>query len=504
MISNWNILPNYLSDLSQAKDEYEACGILEHALENIGCIQSSEIYLHDSQGKSHCIVQKGREIKGEYGIILLNHGGHVHGEIRYTALNQDPENIQLITVLCAIASLAFDALYHQHKASRSNRMTGQTSLLLNTVLEMLSVIILQDKPQSIANIAGHFLMGQLMLGTYAIIQFKEDGSQVILSSNGMHDALIQEIVYSGRHDQEVSKMNDFTCVNMMHGGHIHGNIILGTQSAQRTLSEDDVYFVSVLGMIVALALERSRLQSESERYMRLQREMEIAGIVQSRLFPSFERQFPQVKISGLHIPSLEIGGDYMDVIPYPDGSLALIIADVAGKGIGSAMIMSMVKSACALLVKYMKEPKEIIQEINALIHEQTSADIFVTFVFIHISSDRTKLISINAGHESPKIKKSNGEIIALNKGCMVLGVSTNLSDIDSDIVALQKGDMLCMYTDGLFDSTIHDAQLLREVLNEHQAILAQEFMENIKEKMSGLNEKQAQDDKTLLLLSIEE
>jgi sigma-B regulation protein RsbU (phosphoserine phosphatase) len=166
------------------------------------------------------------------------------------------------------------------------------------------------------------------------------------------------------------------------------------------------------------------------------------------------------------------------------------------------MIMAMVKSACILLVKQMKNPEEIIREINAMIYEQTSADIFVTFVCIALSADRKKIIAINAGHEAPLLRTSKGEVIPLRKGCMVLGVMNDLPHIETNISSIHPGDILCMYTDGLFDSSMQEELTLHEILSKNQFISAHEFMVYIEKRIPNQNGKYASDDKTLLLISI--
>jgi len=261
----------------------------------------------------------------------------------------------------------------------------------------------------------------------------------------------------------------------------------------------------MLGMVTAVSLERARLHAEEQKLTQLQKEMEIAGIVQNNLFPSFDTQYSHCELSGIHIPSLEIGGDYMDVIPYSDGSLALIMADVSGKGIGSAMIMSMVKSACTLLVKQEKTPEDIIREINALIYELTASDIFVTCMFIKLNADRTSFISINAGHEAPLLKKSNGSIIGLEKGCMVLGVLKELHHLESEMFTIESGDLLCLYTDGVHDSSLHETDLLKEHLSQisrSDELSAHELMSKFGIVEFDEQSNYVVDDKTLLLLRI--
>ena len=500
-----SILPDFLHELSKAKDEYEACVIFADTICSADPTLAFEVLLRDSDFGLHSIIQKGHSIGGEYDVMYLNHGGILHGEIHYSTLGLNPEQIQLLSIMNAITSLMLSTMKNRNMASNSSRNLGRTSLLMTTIMEMLSDIILQSTPKGIADIGGQFLMGQLMVGTYGVLMNRKDGTKDFISSNGISHEKKLYILSQIDTDLEYSTIDELTCIGMIHGGHSHGALILGPQSHLRSYSDDDIYFVSILGMVIAVSLERARLHEEEQKLTKLQKEMEIAAIVQSNLFPSFDKQYSHCEISGIHIPSLEIGGDYMDVIPYPDGSLALIMADVSGKGIGSAMIMSMVKSACTLLVKQEKLPEDIIREMNDLIYEHTASDIFVTCIFIKMNADRSSFISINAGHETPLLKRSNGSIIGLEKGCMVLGVLKELHNIESEFFSIDCGDMLCLYTDGVQDSSLRENELLKEKLSQiswSDELSAHELLSKVGIVESVEQSNNVVDDKTLLLFRV--
>jgi sigma-B regulation protein RsbU (phosphoserine phosphatase) len=500
-----SILPDFLHELSKANDEYEACVIFADAICSADSTLAFEVLLRDSDFGLHSIIQKGHSIGGEYDVMFLNHGGNLHGEIHYSTLGLNPEQIQLLSIMNAITSLMLSTMKNRNMASNSSRNLGRTSLLMTTIMEMLSDIILQSTPKGIADIGGQFLMGQLMVGTYGVLVNRKDGTKDFISSNGISHEKKLYILSQIDTDLEYSTIDELTCIGMIHGGHSHGALILGPQSNLRSYSDDDIYFVSILGMVIAVSLERARLHAEEQKLTQLQKEMEIAAIVQSNLFPSFDKQYSHCEISGIHIPSLEIGGDYMDVIPYPDGSLALIMADVSGKGIGSAMIMSMVKSACTLLVKQEKLPEDIIREMNDLIYEHTASDIFVTCIFIKMNADRSSFKSINAGHETPLLKRSNGSIIGLEKGCMVLGVLKELHNIESEFFSIDCGDMLCLYTDGVQDSSLRENELLKEKLSQiswSDELSAHELLSKVGIVESVEQSNNVVDDKTLLLFRV--
>ena len=500
-----SILPDFLHELSKANDEYEACVIFADTICSADPTLAFEVLLRDSDFGLHSIIQKGHSFGGEYDVMYLNHGGILHGEIHYSTFGLNPEQIQLLSIMNAITSLMLSTMKNRNMASNSSRNLGRTSLLMTTIMEMLSDIILQSTPKGIADIGGQFLMGQLMVGTYGVLVNRKDGTKDFISSNGISHEKKLYILSQIDTDLEYSTIDELTCIGMIHGGHSHGALILGPQSHLRSYSDDDIYFVSILGMVIAVSLERARLHEEEQKLTKLQKEMEIAAIVQSNLFPSFDKQYPHCELSGIHIPSLEIGGDYMDVIPYPDGSLALIMADVSGKGIGSAMIMSMVKSACTLLVKQEKLPEDIIREMNDLIYEHTASDIFVTCIFIKMNADRSSFISINAGHETPLLKRSNGSIIGLEKGCMVLGVLKELHNIESEFFSIDCGDMLCLYTDGVQDSSLRENELLKEKLSQiswSDELCAHELLSKVGIVESVEQSNNVVDDKTLLLFRV--
>jgi len=500
-----NALPTTLHalllELSHSNDEYEVCIALGNLISEIRSDLSFEIFLRDSHLGMHSIIQKGDGSNEEYAIMFLQHAGTMHGEVHYSSCIES-EQLQLLSLVCTIASMELSGIKQQFSASLGERKIGRSSLLMHTITEMLSEIILQSTPQGIASVAGQFLMGQLMVSSYAIITPDQAGMKHILSSNGMTNDDLQPILSTIDNHQEYQLIQGHACIGMMHGGTSYGSIILGKRHSE-SCTEDDIYFISIMGMVIAVSLERARLYEEEQILAILKKEMEIAGIVQKNLLPTFPIHYPHCECSGIHIPSLEIGGDYMDIIPYSDGSLAVIMADVSGKGIGSAMIMSMVKSACSLLVKQDKGPKEIVHELNDVLYNHTAPDIFVTCNIVKINSEKNTLISINAGHEAPLLRNVQGTIVQLQKGCMVLGVKSQLQEIECEELSIAQGDILCLYTDGVYDSSLEQKVILSTMLgtiDHNTSLSAVEFLDDILKQQAMQSAEYPVDDKTLLLL----
>jgi sigma-B regulation protein RsbU (phosphoserine phosphatase) len=501
-----SLLNGFLTEISLAKNQPEVASILGATISKYALVHAFQIEMSDDHEGMNIIAHKGSISEVDQEVLSLHNGSNPIGVLRYSHLNMTLEQKQILSLLHSVTVLKLGELSNQDSLYQNSRVLERKSLLINTFIEMLSEIIMQTMPNGIAAIAGQFLMGQLLTSSFAVLQNNEKGNFEILASNGIDDKSVWSFLHDDNSNIAITSSGEYFSMPVIHGQKQYGSIIIGPRADRKAYSQDDYFFISTLGKMIAIALERVHLQREEKKLMLLQREMDIAAIVQSRLFPSFANQYANCEIAGIHIPTLEIGGDYMDVIPYPDGSLALIMADVSGKGIGSAMIMSMVKASFSLLVKQQKDPKEILQVVNNLLFEHTNSDIFVTCIFMKINPERTRIISINAGHEPPFLMSLNGQISSFTKGCMVLGVMSHLMHIESDEISLNRGDLLCLYTDGIFDSSQSNNHRIKEILSQlhiNADFDVQDYLKILVGDESQELHLSGSDDKSLLLLRIE-
>lgn len=490
-----------LHAVANASSEYEVCEVIATYIVETNLATSLAVYLYDSHEHSHCVIESMRHSEKDAIMIPISCYGRQLGYIQCIPISSEDQ-----TELHNIAQLggfAINALKQTLEVDLKSRRLGKASLLLDTMLEMLSDIILQKDRFSIARIAGQFLMGQLRIGTYALIGKIDVQSYEILSSNGFTKEQLASFVASIEDDKNRSLLN-VTVIPMEHGHEERGYIVL--DAGERKHSDDDAAFVSMIGMISALSLERTALFEEETRLMALNKDLALAAEIQSQLMPDFNEQIIGCEVSGTNMPSQTIGGDYVDILQYPDGSLLLIMADVSGKGITAAMIMTMVKSVCTLLVKQALHPKDIVQSINELVYEQTNSDTFITFACIHINAGRTYMTCINAGHEFPLLKKHNGKIFELDKGCMVLGVVRNLASVTYSEYPLEHGDLICMYTDGVCDSSLDQGNqpIKKEIAACNKLLVhsAEDIVKSIINKKEGQKGARMNDDASLLLLRI--
>jgi sigma-B regulation protein RsbU (phosphoserine phosphatase) len=146
-----------------------------------------------------------------------------------------------------------------------------------------------------------------------------------------------------------------------------------------------------------------------------------------------------------------VGGDYYDVIWINEVELVFCLADVSGKGVAAALLMSNLQAALRVLLKYTQNLTEIVIDINQLICDNAKGEKFISLFIAKYNIGTRKLSYINAGHNSP-ILLNNNQIISLNKGCTLLGISNPLHSLEADALLVSPHSILFAYTDGLTDT----------------------------------------------------
>ena len=219
-------------------------------------------------------------------------------------------------------------------------------------------------------------------------------------------------------------------------------------------------FLETLLQLTAPALENIRLLEERLAKERLEAERKQAGKIQRRLLPQNLPQIQNTQISLWFEPAAEIGGDYADVLELPNNQLLLVIADVSGKGLPAALLMSSLQ-ACIHFAAYDTEFSEMVKLINHFVCQKVEVGTFITFFAGILDLPSGTLTYINAGHEQPFLIHQNRTIERLAIGGLVFGV---LPDIQYEVgsTVLAKGDALLLFTDGLSDALNNEQKCFGE------------------------------------------
>lgn len=156
--------------------------------------------------------------------------------------------------------------------------------------------------------------------------------------------------------------------------------------------------------------------------------MEIASKVQSNLFPSKLPFNEHVELKASYLPHLMVGGDYYDYLPLVDNKFLFCVADVSGKGIPAALLMSSFQSGLRTLVRRTNDLEDIVRELNFLVKSNSHGERFITFFCAIIDLDMYTLTYINAGH-NPPFYIQDKSIKELAKGSTVLGAFDDRSSV---------------------------------------------------------------------------
>ena len=212
-----------------------------------------------------------------------------------------------------------------------------------------------------------------------------------------------------------------------------------------------VQFVTTITNIVAVAIENKRLFKQQIQQERFKHEMKLAERIQGSLIPKILPQNAHYSLSGIYIPHGEVGGDYYDCINLKNGEIIFCIADVSGKGISGAILMSNFQANLHALIHKRTSPENFIDLLNQAVMRITKGDDrFITLFVAKYNATTRKLIYINAGHNPPLLLQGK-EITLLDKGCSVLGVFKKFKRIEVGEIILEQEALVVTYTDGLTD-----------------------------------------------------
>lgn len=223
-------------------------------------------------------------------------------------------------------------------------------------------------------------------------------------------------------------------------------------------------YIQTLTNIIVVSIENKKLYRQTIQRAQIQKELELAQTMQQMLFPDKLPNTDIIKVAAKYIPHQQVSGDYYDFIPLNLHEFMFCVADVSGKGIAAALLMSNIQATFHSLVNYTHNLKDIIIELNKRVWHNAKGEKFVSLFLGKINTKSKQLTYINAGHNPPIL--FNGSVIQLTKGCTLLGISEIIPAIDVEIMDMSKGYTLFCYTDGLTD-TVNNAN---EYLTEESVI----------------------------------
>jgi len=240
-----------------------------------------------------------------------------------------------------------------------------------------------------------------------------------------------------------------------------------------------LHFIQTLSNIIIVAIENIRLYKDSLQQEALRKELELAKKMQAMLIPDNETlpHNDKIFVSTFYHPHLEVGGDYYDFIKLSDDEFGFCIADVSGKGISAAFLMSNFQANLRALFNVKTPLPEIIKRLNERVMASAKGEKFITLFIAKYSYKTRKLEYINAGHNPPVFYKTKTkELIYLRDGSVGMGMLEEIPSINHGSLEIDQRSKLFCYTDGLVelvnenDGVSFGTQAIEECLSNNDEI----------------------------------
>ncbi|MBI5960011.1 MAG: GAF domain-containing protein [Chloroflexi bacterium] len=288
-------------------------------------------------------------------------------------------------------------------------------------------------------------------------------------------------------------------------GHLVGAMlvdhpILGGQMDQRRLN-----ILNGIAHQTAMTLENARLQSEATAAEGMERELDVARGIQASFLPDKMPTIEGWDVGASYRAARQVGGDFYDFFPVDDHRWALVIADVADKGVPAALFMALSRTLLRAVGSNRQSPAETLSRVNQLLLRDTRSDLFVTVWYGLWDTTSGEIKFASAGHNPPLVVRADGSVEILNSRGIALGVVPQIR-VQENEITLGPGDLLLAYTDGATEALRSDETEfgvigLQSTVVSHRRKPAQEIAQGVVRAIDTFVGSMAQfDDITLFVI----
>jgi len=288
---------------------------------------------------------------------------------------------------------------------------------------------------------------------------------------------------------------------------VMGLIYLDAVQVVRDFTEADLNLLTVLANVAAVRIENERLTEVEQTNKLLEKDLERAAEIQQRLLP---RSAPAVRgydLAGRNIACRTVGGDYYSFLTYPDGRVAMLVADVQGKGLPAALLMSSLHAWVQVLFEECTDLAARVLRLSRLVH--ATSDRLISFFVGVLDPASGELTYCNAGHNAPLLIRAAGDVERLDSTGRVMGILPP-SEYSCGTRALRAGDFAVLYSDGVTEaerrgsSEQFEEERLGETVKACRTRPASEMIDVIIQKLTAFRRGAPQaDDVTIVLVKCE-
>ena len=382
---------------------------------------------------------------------------------QFTGAVTPESGIVSLQLAVTIVDAAYQALLHRQHEKTLAFSLNQRLLQLNSLIETGIEIAALDSAVSPI----HLALERAVAMTNA--------SQGVVSLYRDED-VIERIAFPGEYRNEARTPGE-RCISAEFTFHSVRYLFMLMDKESRagvtSFEGTDRLLLDALSRQVQASLENRYLLRQSLEKQKMEQDIAVAASIQQRILPSVLPTIDGYDAAGINIPSKSVGGDYYDCFQLQDGRFALVVADVAGKGIPAALLVS---SLQAYLTAYLESGMPLVTmaaRLNSVIHRASTDDKFIT-AFIGLLEPQTGILDyVNAGHNVVYCRRTDATIVELSEGGIPFGMLDLNLPYASGRVTLERGDRLLLYTDGIPEA--HNP--VQELYESHSPL--QEFVTRV-------------------------
>lgn len=374
-----------------------------------------------------------------------------------------------ISFLDSLASLAASAIENAvfiQKLNQLNQRLEQKISQLNTLFQLSNAFKIHKSRQELFESLAETLYDSLSIEKVLILSTSNEKPHLEYAKQINIDQPLLEQIQPLLNIEQTERLTRFkypilfekgfqACIPLKNNT-TFGIVLCGSNKPEFEFSESDIEFMFLASNNLAEALEQMRFFDEALKRKALEKELDVAYDIQSKLFPKHIPSDEEMDIATYYKPSRQVGGDYYDIFEIDNDHLFLAIADVTGKGIPASLLMSNLQALIKAYIELVRLKKmslfEMVGKINNIIFQNTSSDKFISFFCAILQKSTKTMQSVNAGHNPPLLLKKSGEITMLTHGGVVLGVIPTQRTYDYETHQLEPGDLLFLYTDGVTET----------------------------------------------------
>jgi sigma-B regulation protein RsbU (phosphoserine phosphatase) len=378
------------------------------------------------------------------------------------------EEAEFVQALLGLAASVISNAQAHDRARIANQNLDQRLQELRALLDLGRGLASTLDPDEVARLTGFTLAGRWALSKYAVVAWKQ-GQQNVKRQKGiaLGDPLAVRELLEGLGEAHLVSSPDAALIETLRApegsllipirskGNLIGIVVCGPRLGGQSYREADVEFGAGLAAQAAVALENAWHFKDTLARQQLEKELELAAGIQRDLFPASLPPLARLDIAARNRQAKQVGGDYYDVLPFassePVDPHLLCVADISGKGISAALLMSTIQATLRSLLRRESSLLEIAGVANELLYATTPANRFATAFLCAVDPPSGACRFVNCGHNAAVLLRAGGQVQMLDGPGLALGLFP-MKMFQELAFQLDPGDILAIYSDGVSEA----------------------------------------------------